>query len=185
MIFYSDVNEGMSDDKSTFHADLLKFDALINQRKIAGLDYKYVHYPEDTHMTEPVKAYYDALRFIFRQWDIPQTDPKLLNAAFIKRHYQQLSQRYGYAITPTEASITNLAMDLIADYGALYNAISLLEMNTQNYPSSANAFSLLGDAYLRNGDRSKAVVCYRKALALNPRIQNAKAMEVFISSFNK
>lgn len=69
MIFYSDANEGMSDDKSTFHSDLLKFDAIITQRKIAGLDHKYVHYPEDTHMTEPVKAYYDALRFIFRQWN--------------------------------------------------------------------------------------------------------------------
>jgi predicted alpha/beta superfamily hydrolase len=66
MIFYSDGNEGMPDD-SAFHKNLLKFDSLITQRKIAGLDHKYVHYPEDTHMTEPVKAYYDALRFIFRQ----------------------------------------------------------------------------------------------------------------------
>jgi predicted alpha/beta superfamily hydrolase len=66
-IFYSDANEGMPDDP-TFHASLLKFDSIITQRKIRGLDYKYVHYPEDTHMTEPVKAYYDALRFVFRQW---------------------------------------------------------------------------------------------------------------------
>ncbi|WP_315821595.1 hypothetical protein [Paraflavitalea speifideaquila] len=68
MIFYSDANEGLSDN-STFHTDLLKLDAIITQRKIAGLDHKYVFYPEDTHMTEPVKAYYDAMRFIFRQWD--------------------------------------------------------------------------------------------------------------------
>ncbi|MBO9566584.1 MAG: alpha/beta hydrolase [Niastella sp.] len=68
MIFYSDANEGMPDDP-TFHANLLKFDSIIIQRKITGLDHKYVHYPEDTHMTEPIKAYYDALRFIFRQRD--------------------------------------------------------------------------------------------------------------------
>lgn len=68
LIFYSDANEGMPDDP-TFHANLLKFDSIITQRKIAGLEHKYVHYPEDTHMTEPVKAYYDALRFIFRQRD--------------------------------------------------------------------------------------------------------------------
>jgi len=67
MIFYSDADEGSSEDGSTFHTDLLKFDTIINQRKITGLAHKYVHYPEETHMTEPIKAYYDALRFIFRQ----------------------------------------------------------------------------------------------------------------------
>lgn len=69
MIFYSDAYEGLSDGKSTFHDDLLKFDSIITQRKIPGLDHKYVCYPEDTHMTEPIKAYYDALRFIFKQLD--------------------------------------------------------------------------------------------------------------------
>lgn len=64
MIFYSDANEGMS--LSSFHTNLVKFDSIITNRKITGLDHKYVRYPNETHMTEPVKAYYDALRFIFR-----------------------------------------------------------------------------------------------------------------------
>lgn len=172
MIFYSDADEGMSEP--SFHTNLLKFDSIITKRKIAGLDHKYAYYPEDSHMTEPIKAYYDALRFIFRQWDLPQTDPELLNAAVVKQHYQQLSQRYGYSVTPPEANMNNLAMYLITQYGALDNAISLLEMNTQNYPASATAFSQLGDAYLKKGDRSKAVICYKKALALNPGLQDVK-----------
>ncbi|WP_170137839.1 alpha/beta hydrolase-fold protein [Chitinophaga dinghuensis] len=175
MIFYSDANEGLSGNESFFHTDLLKFDAIITQRKISGLDHKYVCYPEDTHMTEPIKAYYDALRFIFRQWDLPLTDMKSLNAKHVKQHYQQLSQRYGYTITPPEVNISNLAMYLISEYGALDNAISLLEMNTQNYPASATAYSQLGDTYLKKGDRSKAVTCYRQALELNPGLQNVKA----------
>lgn len=173
MIFYSDADEGMSEP--SFHTNLLKFDSIINQRKIAGLDHKYANYPEDTHMTEPVKAYYDALRFIFRQWDLPLIDLKSLNAAVVKQHYQQLSQRYGYSVIPPEVNMNNIAMYLIAQYGALNNALSLLEMNTQNYPASATAFSQLGDAYLKKGDRSKAVICYKKALALNPGLQNVKA----------
>jgi predicted alpha/beta superfamily hydrolase len=63
-LFYSDASEGVA-DKSTFHANLQKFDSLITQRHIVGLSHKYIYYPEDTHMTEPVKAYYDALRFTF------------------------------------------------------------------------------------------------------------------------
>ncbi|QNR85241.1 tetratricopeptide repeat protein [Pedobacter riviphilus] len=180
MVFYSDANEGGS-DKSTFHRDLLKFDSIITQKKITGLDYKYVYYPEEIHMTEPIKAYYDALRFIYKQWDLPQMDPKLLNATAVKQHYRQLSQRYGYAVIPTEVNINNTAMYLITQPGALDNAIDLLEMNTQNYPASPTAFSQLGDAYLKKGDRLKASTCYKKALALNPGSQKIKAKLTGIS----
>ena len=64
--FYSDGNEG-----TFFHADLLKFDSLIRNRTPMGLEYKYKYYPEETHMTEPVVAYYDALRFIYQDWKPP------------------------------------------------------------------------------------------------------------------
>jgi predicted alpha/beta superfamily hydrolase len=67
MLFYSDGNEG-KDDKSTFHTNLLRFDSLIISKHITGLDYQYIHYPDDIHMTEPVKGYYDALRFIYKGW---------------------------------------------------------------------------------------------------------------------
>jgi predicted alpha/beta superfamily hydrolase len=174
IIFYSDANEGGS-DKSTFHTDLLKFDSIITQNKITVLDHKYVYYPEDIHMTEPVKAYYDALRFIYRQWDLPEMDPKLLNATVVKQHYQQLSERYGYPVIPAEVNISNTAMYLLTQPGALDNAIDLLGLNIQNYPASSSAFSQLGDAYLKKGDRSKAVTYYKKALVLNPGSQNIKA----------
>lgn len=108
-------------------------------------------------------------------------DPKLLNAATVKQHYQQLSKRYGYAVIPTEVNINNMAMYLISQPGALDNAIDLLEMNTQNYPTSSTAFSQLGDAYLKKSDRSKASACYKKALVLNPGSQKIKAKLTGIS----
>jgi predicted alpha/beta superfamily hydrolase len=61
--FYSDGNEG-----TFFHTDLLKFDSLITKRKLKGLEYKYKNYPEETHMTEPIVAYFDALRFILQDY---------------------------------------------------------------------------------------------------------------------
>ena len=61
--FYSDGNEG-----TFFHADLLKFDSLIRNRTPGGLEYKYKYYPEESHMTEPIVAYYDGLKFIFRDY---------------------------------------------------------------------------------------------------------------------
>ena len=67
MFFYSDGNEGGS--SSFFHLDLLKFDSLISIKQLVGLNYMYKHYPTETHMTEPIVAYFDALRFIFREWE--------------------------------------------------------------------------------------------------------------------
>jgi predicted alpha/beta superfamily hydrolase len=66
ILFYSDGNEGGSN--SFFHKGLLKLDSTITSKKITGLNYMYKHYPTETHMTEPIIAYYDALRFIFKEY---------------------------------------------------------------------------------------------------------------------
>ncbi|MCF0040382.1 alpha/beta hydrolase [Dyadobacter fanqingshengii] len=65
--FYSDGNEGGSN--SFFHKNLLKLDAIIAKKKLKEFDYLYKHYPTETHMTEPIVAYFDALRFIFKDWE--------------------------------------------------------------------------------------------------------------------
>ena len=68
--FYSTGNEGVNDPNS-FYTDLLKFDSLIVNRTPKGLTYKYKFYPQESHMSEPVVAYYDALRFIYQDWKDP------------------------------------------------------------------------------------------------------------------
>lgn len=69
-LFYSDASEGVQ-DSSSFHLNLLQLDSLLKNKKIARLDLMYKYYPTETHMTEPVTAYYDALRFIYREWKEP------------------------------------------------------------------------------------------------------------------
>lgn len=67
IIFYSTANEGINEPDS-FHTDVLKFDSLIANRTPKGLLHKYKCYPEESHMSEPIVAYYDALRFIYQDW---------------------------------------------------------------------------------------------------------------------
>jgi len=69
-LFYSDASEGVK-DSSSYHTNLLKFDTLLMNKALNGLDYKYKYYPTETHMTEPIVAYYDALRFIYKDWISP------------------------------------------------------------------------------------------------------------------
>ena len=173
LLFYSDASEGVT-DKSTFHTNLLKFDSLIAEKQIIGLVLKYLNYPDDIHMTEPVKAYYDALRFIYRQWDLPAQEPNQVSSAIIMKHYLQLSQRYGYTILPNEVNINDWASYLVKNPETLDSAISLFEMNAVNYPSSPKAFTSLGDAYVKKEERQKAIASYKKALVLNPEDAKVK-----------
>lgn len=69
ILFYSDGNEGGS-----FHTAVLKFDRLIVNKTLKGLRFKYNYYPKESHMTEPIVAYYDALRFIYK--DLKSPDEK-------------------------------------------------------------------------------------------------------------
>jgi predicted alpha/beta superfamily hydrolase len=64
-LFYCNGNEGGRN--SFFHKGLLKFDSIIANKKIVDLDYKYKYYRNEMHMTVPIIAYLDALRFIFKE----------------------------------------------------------------------------------------------------------------------
>jgi tetratricopeptide (TPR) repeat protein len=55
-------------------------------------------------------------------------------------------------------------------------AIEILKLNTQAYPQSANVYDSLGEAYMTNGDKERAIKNYQKAVELNP--QNTNAIEM-------
>lgn len=52
-------------------------------------------------------------------------------------------------------------------------AIESFKLNVSTYPDSDKAHSSLGAAYEANGDKSLAIECYQRAVALNPKNQNA------------
>lgn len=57
--FFSDGNEG-----TNFHKYQLQMDSLLKEKKLKDFSYTYIHYENETHLSEPVKALYNGLRFI-------------------------------------------------------------------------------------------------------------------------
>jgi tetratricopeptide (TPR) repeat protein len=55
-------------------------------------------------------------------------------------------------------------------------AINILKLNTFLYPTTANTFDSLGEAYLKKGNKDEAITCYQKVLALDAKNENAKKM---------
>ena len=172
-LFFSDGNEGSSPE-SAFHKDVLKFDSLLKSRNIKGLNFEYTSYPIESHMTVPIKSYYDGLRFVYHQWVLPPVSDEKINPEIIMKHFKGLSQRFGYPILPDEAYFNGLAQWLVKNPKTLNNGIKILEMNTVNYPSSSRAFTALGAAYAINGEKQNAIASYKKASELNPSSNEIK-----------
>jgi tetratricopeptide (TPR) repeat protein len=55
-------------------------------------------------------------------------------------------------------------------------AIAAFEMSVEMYPNSSNAWDSLAEAYMKIGDKERAIRNYKKSLKLNPDNDNAKKM---------
>ena len=75
-----------------------------------------------------------------------------------------------------EGGINRLGYFVLYTLRAPADALEIFALNTETFPQSANAYDSLGEAYLVSGDTTKAILNYRKSLALNPKNSNAEAV---------
>ncbi|MFN2531482.1 MAG: hypothetical protein ABR555_09315, partial [Pyrinomonadaceae bacterium] len=88
--------------------------------------------------------------------------------------YQQLRARYP-ADYFRESTLNTLGyQQLTAKH--VKEAITLFKLNVEMYPKAFNTYDSLGEAFMVEGDREKAISNYRRSLALNPLNTNAVEM---------
>jgi predicted alpha/beta superfamily hydrolase len=147
-----------------FNQTVIRFDRLIKEKGPAGLHEKHVNYPLENHGSQPPKAFFDAVRFIYPHWDISLTDTTL---ALVKAHYRRLSERYGYDIPPPSSYLNDWAYSLMGDFGLTDRAIEIFRYNVEQHPGVWGLYDSLGDGYATKGDKQQAMSSYRKAIALD------------------
>lgn len=88
--------------------------------------------------------------------------------------YQDLRARfYGAgAYDFREPALNEVGYVALASHDAR-GAVSILQLNAQQFPESWNARDSLGEAYLAAGDTAQALIQYEKALELDPKNENA------------
>jgi hypothetical protein len=121
-----------------------------------------------------VKAFYDAIRFIYPAWYLPYNSSafkQFMTFKVIKDHYDSLSVRYHYKVIPPHDEMIQVARFLRKDPKRLQDAIELLKMNSGNYSTSTIAYEQLADTYLLANDTANARVTYEKAIALDKNNQ--------------
>src|SRR5262249_26897311 len=72
-----------------------------------------------------------------------------------------------------ESEVNQLGYALLGE-GRTADAATILELNAEQYPASANAWDSLAEATAASGDTAKAVAQYKKALALDPNLRSAQ-----------
>jgi hypothetical protein len=85
------------------------------------------------------------------------------------RQSDALSGRYDFS----EQTVTELAQQR-AVAGKTDEALALLQLNQEFYPSSAAIDLALGDVYRQRGEKDKAIVSYRAALVKQPGNRQAR-----------
>ncbi|RTY88005.1 alpha/beta hydrolase-fold protein [Flavobacterium sp. GT3R68] len=156
--------------------DNLEFRELLKKNK-NKLDWKWKYYADDNHLSIPLIAEYDALRYFFKEYELPKDlDDSSINAGYIQNHYRNISEMLGYTVLPPQSTINFLGYNNLS--GKRYDkAYGFFKMNIDNYPASANAFDSMGDYYMDKNDRKKAIESFEKALSLKEVSETRKKLE--------
>jgi hypothetical protein len=131
---------------------------------------KSKYYSSDDHGSVPLIAEYDALHFIFDFYPIKLSMDEYMKMnkeviSKIEKHYADASKHLGYTVKIPEDMVNALGYQQLAEKN-LDMAEYLFKLNIENYPSSANTFDSLGDLYDAKGDKEKAILNYKKAMAI-------------------
>lgn len=90
-------------------------------------------------------------------------------------HYADLKKQYYSrgAYDFGENSLNNFGYEVLENKDAA-GAIQVFQLNAAEFPQSGNVWDSLAEAYMKAGDLKKAEENYEKALALDPKDENAK-----------
>jgi predicted alpha/beta superfamily hydrolase len=166
ILFFSDANED-----SAFHQNQVELLSLLQKKNVKGFKFTHAFYPNETHISEPVKAFYDGIRFVYPEWHLPYNSSafkKAMSSKIIKDHYLKLSASYNYNVVPLHDEMIAIGRFLRNDPSRIKDAVELLEWNAANYPASKTALETLGDTYLKIEDQKNALLAYQKAAAIDP-----------------
>ena len=150
---------------------ILETKDVLMASKSNQLNFDYKYYANDDHYSVAFLAEYDAIRFLFKDFKFEMTnsyftDSKSNLSTILQAHYKKVSSQLGYVILPAEDLVNNFGYTALGEK-QLDKAGDLFKLNVLNYPQSFNAFDSLGDYYMEIGDRTNAIVNFKKALHIN------------------
>ena len=158
-LFFSVANE------TSLQPDARKLDSLLQKKNLQGLSYQFHEYPDETHATVFLKAFYDGIRYIFYldPPDAGKTPEEIYS--LVEDQYRARSKIFGYNMSIEEV-INNYGYNFIEK--DIDKALKFFKWNVEKYPNSANVYDSYGEALLKKGDKKNAMLNYEKAFQMDP-----------------
>jgi len=154
-------------NEKTYFESLEEYATILAEKAGESVEFKYVKMMEENHGTTPYLTVSSGLRFIFKEWQLPQ---EMLQADLdaIDEHYLKVSNKYGIKVATPELVINALGYNYLQTQ-EYEKAIATLKTNVERYPGSANVYDSLGEAYERQGKPDQAAQNYQKAVSLGEK----------------
>ncbi len=90
--------------------------------------------------------------------------------------YQTLENPSPEIAAYLESKLNDYGYELLYEDGFIDESIIVFQAGVEAFPQSANAYDSLAEAYLAKGDKERAILLYKKALEVDPELENAKGM---------
>ena len=160
---------------------ILALDKHIKANPQNQLHYKSKYYENDTHNSAPIITTYDAVRFFFDFYKLnitllDFTDKGIAFPTKIEKHFENVSNKMGYKVAPTEQLVNNYGYTALEKKN-LKQAEYFFKMNVKNYPDSFNVYDSLGDYYVEIGDKTNAILNFKMSLAINEYPETKQKLE--------
>ncbi len=84
--------------------------------------------------------------------------------------YRDVKKNQANTYRFNERELNTLGYELL-EAGRKTDAIAILKLNAEEYPKSANVYDSLADAYAQDGQKELAIQNYKKALEIDPKMQ--------------
>lgn len=96
---------------------------------------------------------------------------------YVKENFETLTRNF-HPDDPKDILLNMIGYNLLYSDRAeeVDEAIQIFELNAELFPDVANVWDSLGEAWLKKGDKHKALKFYKKALEITPDLPSAKKM---------
>lgn len=89
------------------------------------------------------------------------------------KRYKELKANDTYGLKETE--MNQVGYQLLQN-GKTKEAIEVFKINVEEFPDSWNTYDSLGEGYMEDGQKEKAIANYQKSIEMNPENENGKQM---------
>jgi len=155
----------------------LHFRTILSNSQKSHLQWEWKFYPEDDHVSVPLISCYDALRSIFKNYELGKDlNDTSITVDYIKTHYRNVSTMLNYPVLPSQNIVNMLGYNFLSNK-SYDKAYGFFKLNIENYPSSANVYDSMGDFYMEKHDKEKAIALFTRALSLKDLPDTRKKLE--------